>query len=273
MKRSVFACAALLSLSACASDVDPGPGGGSAAPPTPCMGDDCPLDRRCVNGVCVGDAASTPSSDVRAAVAEAARRGCARLQSDCAHLCEGPFARCHPTLEACVAEETAEYLDDYASPVVDPVLAAQCAAQIEAAPCSDLTPDTLECEYAVVETCASSEDDPFGLNHSPFTPAPLELDQTHVLRLCTDAPEFYAIELEAGGRLSVTGVEEHDERVGLTLFRLLATRTGEAMLEDMSGYFAADGDLTAPVPEAGTYLLEVDASSRSGDFALRIARE
>ena len=66
---------------------------------------------------------------------------------------------------------------------------------------------------------------------------------------------------------------EHDERVGLTLFRLLATRTGEAMLEDMSGYFDADGDLTAPVPEAGTYLLEVDASSRSGDFALRIARE
>ena len=217
----------------------------------------------------MGTSGWTPTDDVEAVVAQAARRGCARLEADCSHLCESVFASCHPSTDACVREETREHLEHYVWPAADPERAAQCAAQIEVAPCSDLTPDTLECEYAVFETCPE-DDDGFGANQSPFHPAPLALGETHVMRLCESVPEFFAVELAAGQRLVVTAHTEDDERVSLDLWRLVATRAGGATLEEVSGHFGADGDETAPMPDDGIYLLEVDAYSRGGRYTLDV---
>jgi hypothetical protein len=163
---------------------------------------------------------------------------------------------------------TADYLEDYDFPLFDPVLASQCAAQIEAAPCTDLRPDTLECEHAVVEGCPG-DDDGHGAPYSPFHPAHIDANGALSVRLCEDVREYFALELAQGERLSVTDPEDSNLRI--ELYRLIASSRGDAVLEEVIDYFDDGGQPSAPMPDDGLYLLMFRSGSRTGRFTFTLS--
>jgi hypothetical protein len=175
---------------------------------------------------------------------------CARLHGECAPVCDNVFVECYDDVATCTEQWTRDYLADYEAPLVDPVRVAACAAQVDAQSCTDLEPDTVECEYAVVEGCPD-DDDGHGAVYSPFTPGRVQLGVPLDVRLCPGVEEFFAITLEAGTTLELVQ-PEGGPHVFTDLVRMSTAAGGEALL--------VRAGLDTPVVEAGEYLLAVDAA-------------
>jgi hypothetical protein len=258
--------ASSLFMCACTSSMGPDPeiDEGDAVLPRACEGESCADGRACEWGVCVGGAGDL-SPDVDAAVRSIVRRGCARVHGECSAICDNPFVECFASVDACADAWAADYVEDFDFPLLDPVLAANCAAQVDVASCNDVSPDTLECEYALVESCPGDGDD-LGSPYSPFRAAAIASNGTVTVHLCEDVEEYYAVYLEEGDSLSVTS----DRSLGLELYRLIASSRGEAVLE-MISYVNPDGDATPAIASSGVYLLEARSGSATARYSLTLS--
>lgn len=195
-----------------------------------------------------GDAGLGDPGDVGGIEAPFAE-ACARLHGECAPVCDNVFVECYDDVATCTEQWTRDYLGDYDAPLVDPVRVAACAAQVGGQSCTDLEPDTVECEYAVVEGCPD-DDDGHGAVYSPFTPGRVELGVPLAVRLCPGVEEFFAITLETGATLELV-LPDDGPHVFVDLVRMSAVPSGDALL--------VREDLDTPVVEAGEYLLALDA--------------
>ena len=251
---------------------------GALPVPEGAVGSECQTDADCDDGaycgwgVCVGSEdteAVAPVGDVDDATRAAVAHACARLHGDCADVCDNIFVECYADVGQCVQQWTADYLEDFAFPIVDRDLAAQCAAQIDEQACTDLRPDTLECEYAIVESCPG-DDDGFGAPYSPFRAASLPGSGSFELMLCEDVTEYFRLQLSQGQRVRVTALDEEADAPALELHRLVGGAATK--LEDLERYIDPDGDeASAAAPLAGEYLLSVRASSGTQRFAFELS--
>lgn len=218
---------------ACAADGDTTESAGASAGASDGADDDAGL----------GDPGDTDV--IEAPFAEA----CARLHGECAPVCDNVFVECYDDVATCTEQWTRDYLADYDAALVDPVRVAACAAQVDAQSCTDLEPDTAECEYAVVEMCPD-DDDGHGAVYSPFAPGRVELGVPLEVRLCPGVEEFFAITLEAGTMLELVQ-SKNGPHVFSDLVRMTTVPSGDALL--------VRAGLDAPVVEAGEYLLALGA--------------
>lgn len=217
---------------------------------------------------CAADDAATESTDASASASDGAdgdaglgepadadaveapfARACARLHDECAPVCDNVFVECYDDVATCTEQWTRDYLADYDAPIVDPARVAACAAQVDTQSCTDLEPDTVECEYAVVEGCPG-DDDAHGAVYSPYAPGRIALGVPLDVHLCPGVEEFYAITLEAGATLELV-LPEDGPPVFADLVRMSTVPSGDSLL-------VREG-LDTPVVEPGEYLLALDA--------------
>lgn len=279
MRRTWFAGA--IALTFCGGCFGDPAAAGSLPVPEGAVGSECEVDDDCDDGaycgwgVCVGaqdTGAVTPVGDADDATRAAVAHACARLHGDCADVCDNIFVECYADVDQCVDQWSADYLEDFRFPIVDRDLAAQCAAQIESQACTDLRPDTLECEYAIVESCPG-DDDGFGTPYSPFRAASLSASGTYEVMLCDDVTEYFRVQLAQGQRVRVTALDEEADAPGLELHRLVGG-AGSSKLEDLEQYIDPDGDEpSAAAPLAGEYLLSVRSHSGTQRFGFALAIE
>jgi hypothetical protein len=242
-----------------------------------CESDDaCSGDQRCEWNVCVGGDGDTsgtiPAGDADDATRAAVGRVCARLHGDCADVCDNLFVECYGDVSQCTQQWTADYLEDFTFPIVDEDLAVQCAAQIDDQACTDLEPDTLECEFAIVESCPG-DDDGYGAPYSPFRAADLPASGSVELMLCEDVTEYFRVTLAQGQSVRVTALDPEADAPWIDLSRLVGGG-GTTKLEEVEGYLSSDGDeLSAPAPLPGEYLLSVRSSQGTRRFAFTLAVE
>ncbi len=186
---------------------------------------------------------------------------CERLHDECAPVCDNVFVECYDDVATCTEQWTLDYLGDYDEPLIDPVRVAACAAQVDAQSCTDLEPDTVECEFAVVESCIG-DSDAHGAVYSPFTPGVAQLDLPLDVHLCGGVREYFAITLEADMILELV---QPDDTPGV-FAELLSRATnaqGDAVLTTTS--------LSTPVSDTGEYLLGLD-TGQTGNYTITIVR-
>ncbi len=243
------------------------------------VGSECRADADCEDaaycgwGVCVGGDADALGQvgDVDDATRAAVARACARLHGDCADVCDNIFVECYGDFDQCVEQWSADYLEDFSFPIVDRDLAAQCAGQIDEQACTDLRPDSLECEYAIVETCPG-DDDGFGAPYSPFRAASLSGSGTFEVMLCERVTEYYRLQLAQGQGVRITALDEDADAPELELYRLVGGTATK--LESIEQYIDPDGDeRSAAAALAGEYLLSVRAYSGTQRFSFELSIE
>lgn len=185
-------------------------------------------------------------------------RACARLHGECAPVCDNPFVECYDDPQTCTQQWKAEYLEDFDFPMADPVRLARCAEQVERSACTDIEPDTVECEFAVVEQCPDDLD--AHRPYSPFWAQRIAMGDTLRVHLCEDVVEYYVVSLQAGERIAVE-VPDDAPSLSIDLLRLTATDAGDAVLEELG--------LDIPVPLAGDYIVALEAFER-GDHDVTV---
>lgn len=187
-------------------------------------------------------------------------RACERLHGDCSSVCDNPFFECYEDVATCTEQWRLDYLSDYAAPLVDDERVARCGAQVDEQACTDLRPDTPECEFAIVERCVG-DGDAYGAIYSPFTPGSAVLGETIELQLCQSIEEFFAIELEQGATLEVIGDDSTPQPSFIDRIEMVTTEDGDVVIER--------SDLDTPTAHAGTYLIGVH-SGMAGMFRFAI---
>lgn len=201
-----------------------------------------------------GHGSDTATSDVVGEGVEIPfARACARLHGECAAVCDNVFFVCYESVSTCTREWTADHLQDYAFPVVDEDLVAKCAKQVDRQPCTDLRPDTIECDYAVVESCPDDADD-YGAPYSPLSAHPVQIGDRLDLDLCDNVDEFFSVHVEAGTALEIVH-EDDGPRLYRDMMRLQTNASGDTVIEWVG--------IENPVPVTGEYVLVVSASARS----------
>ncbi len=180
-------------------------------------------------------------------------RACARMHGECSAICDNVWAECYDDVATCTEQWYADYLEEFDAPMVDAALVSRCAEQVEAQPCTNLEPDTAECDYAVVERCLEDTDD-YGTPYSPFWAHPVQAGELLEPHLCAYIEEYYAIELRAG---DVLDVERSGQGPAMFehLLRMTTNTEGDALLERI--------DTGNPVPLDGTYVLVIESFERS----------
>lgn len=254
--------------SATASDSteDPGTIGGECE-----AASECEEGQSCMWGVCIGESGDEtlePLDEVPEPWA-AVRIGCQRLHGECNEVCTNPFVTCYENAGVCAEQFTADYISDYAFPIIDHDLANRCAAQVIDQPCLDLEPDTLECDYAVHEGCAG-DDDAHGVTSSPFRPGRLEVGTPDSVYLCERVEEFFEVELRAGQSVTVESPDAESSNLAASLHRLVPVAGGKVQLESIADDIDINDDDANPVPSDGTYLLSLrsTASTRRVDLTV-----
>lgn len=220
--------------------------------------EDCDAVQRCEWNICLGENGTGPAPVERSegSILTAVGRACERLHGDCRDICDNVFVECYSSEAQCARQWTAQYLEDYAYPLVDDELATQCALQIDDQPCTDLEPDTLECEFAIVEGCRG-DDDGNGMPYSPFRAAPVAASGPFEVMLCEGVAEYYRIMLEQGQRLVVSQGDDDQDVEEFELMRLVGTPDERAVLDSIGRL--RFGDSSPPAPLAGEYLLRMEA--------------
>lgn len=178
-------------------------------------------------------------------------RACERLHGECASVCDNLFFECYDDVATCTEQWKAEYLSDYVDPIVDDALVELCSAQVDDAACTDLRPDTAECEYAIVDGCVGDAD-AHGAIYSPFTPGAAQVGAPIEVELCEWVEEYFAIELEAGATLELTADDTTQMPGFVDRLELVTTNDGDTVIERSS--------LDTPTAHAGTYLLAVETA-------------
>lgn len=218
----------------------------------------CSLDETSAGAGMSGDPLVSPS-DERGVKAPFAR-ACARLHGECSDVCDNLFVECYGDAATCTEQWTAEYLEDYRFPLVDESLLADCAAQVDRQACTELEPDSVACEFAIVESCPE-DTDVYGANYSPFSAHPVQLGDELQVHLCDSVPEFFSLTLQGGTELEILEEGDRSSAYG-ELLRFSTNAAGDVISERSS--------LSDPVPVDGEYVLAIDASVR-GDRRLTIA--
>jgi hypothetical protein len=170
---------------------------------------------------------------------------CRRLHDECSGLCDNLFFECYADASTCATQWEAEFFDGFDDPLVDDAAMARCAEQVETAACTSIQPDTLECDYAIVDACTGDRD-AFGAPYSPLSPAVVELGEWLTLDLCAGVEEFYAVELPAGRVLEIEEGED-GPNLGYDLYQVLENGAGDAVLHEFDAY--------QPIPADGVYLV------------------
>lgn len=195
---------------------------------------------------------ATPGAPVSGGY-DPAVRACTRLHGECRQACEGLWGYdCYDDVPSCVENYTIDYTPSFDDPMIDEERARRCGEQVEQQPCDWLEPDSLECEFSIVERCAD-DGDALGRPYSPFLATDVKPGAEVVIDLCPGVPEFFALQLEAGTRLDVHRTDE-GRVASAELHRLETTSSGEAVLQEYR--------LDEPVPEAGEYLVRLKSSYR-----------
>lgn len=177
---------------------------------------------------------------------------CTRLHGECSGLCDNLFFECYANVSTCATQWEAEFFDGFDDPRVDDTAMARCAEQVETAACTSIQPDTLECDYAIVDACTGDRDG-FGAPYSPLTPAAVPLGEWVSIDLCADVEEFYAVELLADHVLEVEEPED-GPNLNYRLYQVLENGAGDAVLHEF--------DEDDPVPADGVYLVGFEPSWR-----------
>ncbi len=253
------AAAALATLVACVSLAAalPACGGG---------GDGFPCDSNPNCGAGSPNVFSDEASTVEVTIEDVIAKGCSRFYADCAYLCDNIWYSCAPSQGQCVTEEYASRVDEFDHPVVNAALAATCGDQILDAACTDIPPDTLECDYAVVEGCAVDAD-PYGNNYSFLGAWEVTTRTTSIpIDLCDDVEEWFAFDLAVGEVLRVT-THDPEPSAGNLRFRLYQDLSILGAEPDKLGSETSSWDGSVeelgPVDTAGRYYLSVEISGRA----------
>lgn len=187
------------------------------------------------------------------------QRACARLHGECASVCLSPFLECYGDPGTCADQWEADFLADFEDPLIDTERMRRCAEQVDEQSCTDLEPDTLECEYAIVDSCAGDRDE-LGQPYSPFLATAVATDAELHIEVCPRVEEFVAIELDRGAVLEIVRPEDAPSSF-FRLLQLLPDSRGDAVLHEYP--------MDQPVPEDGVYLVSILASDRT-DQRLRL---
>lgn len=187
-------------------------------------------------------------------------RACERLHGECASVCDNPFFECYDDVDTCTEQWRLDYLSDYVAPIVDDALVEHCSTQIDEQSCTDLQPDTAECDYAIVESCVGDAD-AHGAIYSPFTPGSARVGETIDVELCEWVEEYFAIELEAGAVLEVIADDDTLRPGFVERIEMVTTQGGDTVIER--------SNLDTPAAHAGTYLIAVE-SGTAGSFRFAV---
>ena len=199
------------------------------------------------------------SPDDAAAGEEPFQRACARLHGECASVCSSPFLECYADAGTCASQWEADFLADFDDPLLDAVRMRRCAEQVDEQSCTDLEPDTLECDYAILESCPGDRD-ALGQPYSPFLASPVPTDVEFRIEVCPSVEEFVAVELDRGAVLEIQRPDDAPSSF-FRLLQLLPDSRGDAVLHEYP--------IEQPVPEDGVYLVSILASDRT-DQQLRL---
>lgn len=207
-----------------------------------------------------GDSQGDGGASVEGGVEGVFARVCERLHGDCASVCDNLFFECYDDVASCTEQWQLDYLSDYTAPLVDDALVERCGAQVETQACTDLRPDTAECEYAIVESCLGDED-AHGAIYSPFSPGVAVLGEVIEVELCAWVEEYFAIELEQGATLDVIADDDALLPGFVDILELVAAPDGDTVIERSS--------LGTATAHGGTYVLAVE-SGESGSFRFAV---
>ncbi|MCR9163825.1 MAG: hypothetical protein ACE37F_01065 [Nannocystaceae bacterium] len=175
------------------------------------------------------------------------------MHGECSSVCDSPFLECFDDARTCAQQWEADFFSGYDDPLVDDGLMRRCAEQVEAQSCLDLEPDSLECEFALVESCTGDRDE-HGQPYSPFSAVPLAFGVPYDFDLCDGVSEFYALPMSAGTVLSSNDLGGADS-VSVRLYELLETSDGDSVLHEH--------DSDTAVAQDGTYIVELEAYDRT----------
>ncbi len=178
-------------------------------------------------------------------------RACARLHGECSSVCDNLFFECYGDASTCAEQWAAEYFDGFDDPLVDPARLRQCADQVDEQACTSLRPDSVECDYAVFESCVGDRD-AWGSPYSPFEPAALVPGTTFTVDLCAHVEEFFEVELSAG---QAVDVEWGDDNAFVRVLQLRSNAHGHTVMTEYD-----EGD---PVPQDGTYVVGLESFDRT----------
>lgn len=187
-------------------------------------------------------------------------RACERLHGECSSVCDNPFFECYDDVDTCTEQWRLEYLSDYAAPIVDDALVERCGAQVDEQACTDLRPDTAECDYSIVESCVGDAD-AHGAIYSPFNPGVARIGETIEVELCEWVEEYFAIELEAGAVLEAVADDGTPMPGFIERVELVTTPDGDTVIER--------SNLDTPAAHGGTYLIAVE-SGMAGSFRFAV---
>lgn len=254
MRLPLAAAALALALTSAPSCGDSGGGGPRLVQLVACPGS-LPCAVETSHGYVGGEAAV--SAQIRPAVAAA----CARLHAECAYVCANPFARCGDSAAQCTADSVASYVDALDYPVVDASLVARCKLDIGRAACTDIPPDTVACDEALVEGCPADHDSlgtPYSHLAAPTLGAvPSEL----VLHLCDGVAEWFAVPLARGQALTLRA-REAEPSFGQLWTELALVGPGDdtptLLASESMAWQGEDPTPFDPVDADGTYLVRLD---------------
>ncbi len=189
--------------------------------------------------------------------------GCSRFHSDCNYLCDSIWYECGPNKAKCVEDNVLSRGEDWDHPWVNAELASVCAADIQAAACTEVPPDTPACEHVVVDGCPEDSDG-LGPIWTFLNPHRIDaLPATPTLYLCDDVEEWLELELQAGQTLRVQATVPEPSSGHVNLRLSLPPPPGDDepfMLDSPSLRWSGDSGPSelGPVDEGGTYLLSFE---------------
>lgn len=209
-----------------------------------------------------------PGDDpARAAANRVAQAYCHRLFSDCASQCAALGSAFCPSSEpTCVADEARRSTDRYAYPMASDGLAAGCAAQLGSASCSDLSPDSVECDSWLVNGCPN-DDDGFGTPYSALNAAPLPVGPAAFSPLfCEHVVEYFSVDLDAGEGISLDWAPSDAGIAGQPVLRIALHRVklddlGRTTLVEVDRKNSGSWPYTYRAALAGKHVLTFDAYS------------
>ncbi len=188
---------------------------------------------------------------------------CGRAHSDCSELCDIPGAICGDSRSQCVENFARAVVEDLAVPMSSDRLAQACAQQIEQRSCTDLSPDSPECDFSIVEGCGN-DDDEHGYNYSWLASKTLsELPSPLNVSLCESVSEWFSFRLEANERLKISLLGGTGQ-AWVTLHAPVGAPGGRQDVDQIKAHHidALSANETEfefdPVPRAGAYYLELD---------------
>jgi hypothetical protein len=185
---------------------------------------------------------------------------CERLHGECSSVCDNVFVECYDDVDTCTEQWRLDYLADYAAPIVDEELVQRCAAQVDEQSCTDLRPDTVECDYSIVDSCVGDAD-AHGAIYSPFSPGVARVGDVIEVELCAWVEEYFAIELEAGAILDAVADDDVLVPGFIERVEMVTTPDGDTVIER--------SNLDTPAAHDGTYLLAVE-SGMAGSFRFSV---